>query len=429
MWSLKINDVILDYYSEFYTQRERNYYKINVFNSIVGGARGLKMILGEKPNLTDPYELYTEHLVETSRKICDDFYTRTCDPLVRTSTTIPNKEIKIEVASRLVATVYIESTTRCSAVDVEIEEPTINIPYPYNTTLEKTKEEVLATNTRNKYRVVSPHLYLIDMLHKINNPFKQKEKNDNRELIKKLFEKTDEQYFRGNYSTIEEEIESAMTLFNNDFDSLVHNRVFIGFRNNTLILASDKESDEEYKFLSSKYTFDNKSHNVLLPNELFLVKIVGKYKPKNRFRICIYNIGYHEVIPVNNIVLEKIGNIQVSYPSLRSRMFMIEDNTLISLQSIGKASFIVYYMTKEDLDEALIEEYPTASNREEMNDIFKKRFYGIYRNMTTVRKLYIKELEKIGPYYPYVIMHKKRQPCTGEDKIDQPYDKKILELD
>jgi hypothetical protein len=325
--------------------------------------------------------------------------------------------------------VYIESTTRCSALEIEIEEHTINIPNPYNTTLEKTKEEILATNTRNKYRVVSPHLYLIDMLHKINNPFKQKEKNNNRELIKKLFEKTDEQYFRGNYSTIEEEIESAMTLFNNDFDSLVHDRVFIGFRNNTLILASDKESDEEYKFLSSKYTFDNKSHNVLLPNELFLVKIVGKYKPKNRFRICIYNIGYHEVIPVNNIVVEKIGNIQVSYPSLRSRMFMIEDNTLISLQSIGKASFIVYYMTKEDLDEALIEEYPTASNREEMNDIFKKRFYGIYRNMTTVRKLYIKELEKIGPYYPYVIMHKKHQPCTGEDKIDQPYDKKILELD
>jgi len=429
MWSLRINDIILDYYSEFYTQRERNYYKINVFDSIVGGARGIKMILGEKANLTDPYELYTENLVDTSRKICDDFYTRTCDPLVRTTTIIPNKEIKIEVESRLVAMVYKESTTRCSANEIEIDEPTINIPPPYNTTLEKTKEEVLATTTKKVYRVVSPHLYIIDLLHKINNPLKQKEKEENRELIKKLSEKTDGQYFRGNYNSIEDEIEESKKIFGKEFDVLVNDRVFIGFRNNMLILASDKESDEEYRFLSSKYTFDNKSHNVLLPNELFLVKVIGKYKTKNRYKICIYNIGYHEIIPINNISVEDVGNIQVAYPSLRSRMFMIEDNTLISLQSIGKASFIVYYMSKEDLEESLIEEYPNASNREEMNDIFKKRFYGIYRNMNTVRKLYIKEQEKIGPYYPYVIMHKKHEQCTGEDSKTHPYNKKTIELD
>ena len=427
MWSLKINDVILDYYSEFYTQRERNYYKIDVLDSIVGGTRGLKMILGEKPNLTDPYELYTEHLVDVARKICDDYYMRTCDPLTRTVTIIPNTEIKVEVAGRSVAMLYVESTTRCSAIEIEIDEPTINIPPPYTITLEKTKEEVLPITTKKKYRIVSPHLYLIDYLHKINDPLKQSDRKDNLEIVKKLVDKTNDNFFKGKYYDIDNELEFAIKMFGNDLSDLLNNRVFIGFRNNMLILASDVESDDEYKFLS-KFSFDIKKHKILLPNELFLLKVIGKYKSKNKFKVCIYNIGYHEIIPINISIHDKLGIVKLSFPSLRSRIFMIEDNTLFSLHSIGKANFLVYYMTKDDLEEAIKEEYPTASNKEEMSEMFKNRFYGIYRNMSTVKKLYIKEQDKIGHYYSYVQKHKRGEQCVGSIKKDQPYDKKIIEL-
>lgn len=427
MWSLKINDIILDYYSEFYTQRERNYYKIDVLDSIVGGTRGLKMILGEKPNLTDPYELYTEHLVDVARKIADEYYMRTCDPLTRTVTIIPNTEIKIEVAGRSVAMLYVESTTRCSAIEIEIDEPTINIPPPYTITLEKTKEEILPITTKKKYRVVSPHLYLIDYLHKINDPLKQSDRQNNIELIKKLSEKTDVKYFNGKYYDIDSEIDYAIKMFGNDLKLIINNRVFIGFRNNMLILASDIESDDEYKFLS-KYSFDIKKHKILLPNELFLLKVIGKYKSKNKFKICIYNIGYHEIIPINIVMDNKLDLINTAYPSLRSRLFMIEDNILHSLHSIGKADFLVYYMSKQDLEDAINEEYPNSSNKEEMNEMFKHRFYGIYRNMSTVKKLYIKEQDKIGHYYSYVQKHKLGETCVGSIHRNQPYDKKIIKL-
>jgi hypothetical protein len=428
MWTSKINNVITNYYSEFYTSRERNYYKINVFDCVVGGTRGLKILLDEPISSTDPYELYSPtDIVADARKICDDFYDRTCDPLSRVSTSIINKEIKIEVSGRLISTVFNESTTFHSSVEKEVLEPEKNIPQPYSLKIDKLKEEIIAEKAYTKYKIISPHLYIIDLLKKLNDPFEQKNKKDNMEIIDKLLKITPSKYFEGTYYSIENEVNAALSIFRKDLVNLLKDNVFIGFRNNLLILMSSKNTEEEFNNLFN-YTKDCKKFNIILPNELFLSKASGKYKYKPNVHICVYNIGYYQVVPINNYTHDKIGSIKIATSCLRSRIFMIEDNIVMSLQARGISNIKLNYMSYDDLNEAFSEEYPIVYNLDEVNELFENRFYGIYRNMSTMKKIFIKEFNKVGPYYPYVNRYRQGKECTGALKKELNFDAKWIDL-
>jgi hypothetical protein len=551
MWSKEVSDVILEYYSLHYASNERAFYRVDYSNCIIGGIRGLLLVLGDTPNPTHPYELHAKDLVDESRKIADDFYIRTCNPLVRVQTTIPLREIKIDIASRVAATLFSESTTLMSAETITVDEKEVTIPTTYSLIWQRIKNDDNITVVSHQYRVVSRHLYIISYLHKINNPFMQSDKEENRGIIQKLLTGLDTKHIAGKeYTDVETEFDKALDIYGKLLMKLLKGRVFIGYRNNNIYMITDNDAEVEIRELlaiinsynggdidvccnrddsendsdksvagnseaseadseegeqedqeeqiddtveggrpfqknkdhkwrnnrndrqNHQHGKHNKQHNhqhnhqhkqhdqhnqhhnkhngehrdrdnitnfktikasnifdIRLPGELFMKKIV---LTMINFKIVVFNTASYEVVPVNlihsHIVQDGIDTVKCALDSARCRYFLIEDNTSNNLVYNNIMKFAILITTKQDIEMALAEEYPTASSKEAAAELFRDRFYGIYRNMVTVRKLFIKEFDRIGPYFPYVSKTRKGEKCTGVDAKPYHFDISLVDM-
>lgn len=416
MWSEDISDEILDYYSTHYSARERRYYELDVSNCVIGGDRGMKLLLGDKPHPTDNYELYTDNIIQESRNIADKFFSITCHPLVKVSTAIPMREIKIELSSRLLAVLYYDSTANKTKRVVKNQEIISNLPSTYSLEIVKKKDDDDETALK-EYNVLAPHLVILRYLRKINNPFDQDDKEKNRNYIKRLLDITDEKFINGKYSTIESEIDKIPKYLL----KILKNRVFISFRHNILMITGlEHIEDEKVKLIKEIKVDEPRIFDIRIFDDMFGYKIMCKL---GDIKIIISNFAYYNVLPIGYH-----NEIRYVLPSLRARLLMIEDCISHSLFLNGKIQNMNILTSKEDIELALVEEYPKVSKKDNLEELFNEFFYGVHRNLNTMKKILIKQSQKIGPYYPYVQSQRKGKTCLEERIKNKNFDMKLITI-
>ncbi len=389
MWSNKISNIILSYYKEFYMQHERKYYEPNIevlinkdIPFVIGGERGLKLILNSTDNTYEPYILYSHNYVECARMIANNFYSVTNNPLISVNTSIPYKELTVDCGQRNIATVYTNLTTIRTAIKMKMK------------TLNDKTYDIL---------VQSPRLYIIEVLHNYYNPIMFNKRNENRELLELLIN-----FFTINpeYKLIEGKNEynsgraiafDYLNIITNhkNMDKYIFKHIVVYCGNNRLILIGDMDIDHEVIELTKITGNKTIIHEMHLPGDLFVHKCISTLKMNNNKYafVSVYNIGFYDLIP---FTYNREKNIKIALPSVIARICMMEDNSGYDLLHNGKMTKYNTIMQKQFLVDALKETYP------EPNDNY---FYGQYIDKLTLKKHMISNISsenKIRPYHPYL---------------------------
>ena len=114
MWSESaITDILLDYYETDYAVKEREKWLINFKDYpdvtpklVLGGVRGMKLLLNQSPGVNDPLELYTPQPWETAKLMADKLYELTTENLTYVKFSLPHREIQIMIGPARIATIY-----------------------------------------------------------------------------------------------------------------------------------------------------------------------------------------------------------------------------------------------------------------------------------------------------------------------------------
>lgn len=359
MWTSIINDTIIDYFKNNYANLQRRFYDIEVEDNIQGGTLGLKHLLNIEPAHTDIIELFSAHPVATARGLAEKYYQKTGDLLIYVRTVIPNRELEIFRRGRKIATVFIESTTRDTFVKKEVD----GIVRCF----------------------VSPKLYMISLLEKIYSPGDYDDRRDNIALFKQLFDITTQfvKYKPNDYNVLSE---------------IVRDKVILYASEHHIIAISDKAPEDDVEFLSKYTAAAPIIHDVRLPSEYLLQKVVAKV---GRMKYTFYNAGLFELIPYHELQ-HKSSTWMIGLPSVTARFLLIEDNTTYSLVQAKRLEYGLYYTSREHVEQIFSEEYPLDT------------FYGQYQDKSHIKKIMIKESEKYPLYFPYVNAMREIANMSGE---------------
>lgn len=441
MWSSKISDIIVDYYTKYYVNNERKIFEPNIKklidennDFIIGGNIGLHHLLNKPIEPSDNYIIFCNKFVETARAIADNFYKETKSILVSTQTSIPYKEISILCGQRVIATVYSNFTTNRSFIKKNItllngDEVNVRIISPrlYIISLLRDYYDPLCIEDRQKNRITiisikkfmdsqNPKIPLVeeDTKSKNNRNNKRKHKyNNHLNIINELDDNDDKKYgddekLKGGETELSTKTTKHISneLLNKinigEFKNYLINKLLVYCNNNKVILIGDKNIDNESIELAKLIGEVPTIHEMHVPGDMFMHKVTGyinKPNSKNKknitklvgivnLQISVYNIGYYDLFPY----YQYNNGVKVAIPSIVSRICMVEDNSGFDLLHNNKIKFYNPIMQNNFYESALSEVYPPA-----------KQIYGNYCDKLTLKKHMINNVEnKIMPYYPYL---------------------------
>ena len=429
MLSDKVIDYVLESFIDIYANKEREQYEPKWADmpagAIIGGMRGLKLLLNEEIGYDDPIIIYTTDFVGISRKIADVLYKSSKNDLTRTDFGIPGREARVFVGIRQILIVL------ASTVDISYKDKMVDTIFGLNRQISLSKVSVL-----------SPSFQMIDLLQKIYSPILHEDQETHLESYKKLLAKSYELFTGGmdvsdhkstdDESTDDKPTDNESIDENNDTDdgstndiiggkhkhghkhdnkhndghnghkhdnkhNSGHNRhnrrdhgnkapikypdkVLVHDNGSVCILISDKTSHTDLEELKKK-GIDGRIHDVKLPGEYGLKKIVYTV---DRRRVTIYNAGSFELIPYN------INNEQmIAIDAVKARFLLIEDNSSVSMKQLGILKFAVILTTSKLLSAVLTEEYPDVDH-----------IYGYLQDSIVYKKTLINDSNRVQPYYP-----------------------------
>ena len=387
MFTLRILNTVLDNYKATYKVNERKQWEIDISDVLQGGIRATKILLGVEPDYDDPIRVLSSDLVVTARMLADRLYNTTGYKLIVVRTSIYNTYLEILTDyMRLLMCVYKESSSELTAI----------------------------TRTLNgiKYKIVGIRLQLIDLLSGMIFP----EGASTRESYMELYKQVITHYPRNEQANDKHrQIISPPT--SGIFADFLKDKLIVLATKRNYILISDQDSQTDIEAISRLFGVAGIIHDVRLPFELFMKKIVvvmntdilaidggrdkGGHHAKNRqkkhntkhddrskhntIRLTIYNAGMRSLFPYHIK-----GELRYAYPSVIARFLLIEDNTIISLHAAGFMKEIKYSILYSDLEKVTEEVLPEDPNL----------FYGIYLSEKIEVKILQKLSKRTGLYFP-----------------------------
>lgn len=356
MWSSTVATRLLDYYTDFYAVRERAKYAFNLEGLLIGGSAGLRLLLDNRINPTDSIEIYSQNPLKKAREIATQFYLDTKRTYVFARTLIEDRTFEVLDGTRTITTVVHEGTTNL-----------MPIPYKYK--------------DYNCF-LVAPNLQLIKVLADYSDPSKFDDRNDNRELIRRLVDKLREM----NPEIIADNNVSYLTAplvlkkVSGSAREILLNSLFVVATSNYCIFVIKDDIHEFAETQAKNFGTNIKLLQVMLPNEFFLYKVIVRSETKGSYKFIFYNESFYNILGYKNI-----NGIRQAIPSVVMRYMLIEDNASMSLFKRGLADFASRIYNPDIYEKVINEEFPEVSS-----------FYGFSRNKDIMRR----DLQKQGRKHP-----------------------------
>lgn len=391
MWDAYINDIIINFYAEYYAKPERAIFipdllaMVDYSKIVIGGDMGIKYLLDLPVGYDDGIELYSETMMQTAKEICTLFYERYKIPMTAVKTVVYGRELNVVVASRSITRVFQASTTNRAPVTKRVK----YWKFPAITDRANTED---ISEVEVEFKLVSPYLYFIEYLSRFNDPLELDNRDKNSDILRRLVP-----MLRANGIAKAPITQAIQPQFDDvKLREYIRGRVIVYNRNGQIILITNSSTDEEIKALSKVGCTNIKSHNIQLPGTVIMEKITAK----SRFRISVYNMAYYRLV---SYTLQ--GGYKFATPNWILYVTMIEDNTGLDLTHHGILKFYtpiasLAYTEVKDLQ------------------ISPDRIYGYYIPINDLKKRYINSTQKTHSYYP--VMHVDMGSEESPDPIPEP---------